>query len=505
MGFSLSLSILSAIARTVIRVRHFRRVYMDDLLLFASVGTYIISIAVVWQTLPNIFQEMNIIEGIEPVTAEFLKAEVWSIRINYAAGSLLWVSVYSVKFAFLGLFRRLIWSVRTWRIWWWCVFAFVAASGTVVVVTDPWICLDLGPTILQTCTLQIVGAKQWIYFKFSTVLDIASDVGVISIPVIMLRKVRMPLRKKIVIGCLLCLSAILILLATFRLAFAALPNGVIDDPWMWLWQFIEPALAIIVLSISAFRSLFTESNQEPRPNPAGGRIITFPSSDHRWLRCARPSAWAPSRLPSPWRKLRFTARSPRGADSPRSPWSRRAPWRQRDSLPQWDTKDSGPTESTGCSEPALPPPPAPTRVRDADWRSHPRSWWRVSLPPLPSLTIHGLGLTRPGSRHSGEDNEGNAFPTQRGRSPRSEKTGAARATKRSAYEESVEPKRDLEKGLPAVTEREVEEQRRRDWRMLGRPERARARQEALQILPADDDFCRCERSAAAWDEKREHT
>ena len=98
----LTLSILCALARTVIRVRRFRRIYADDIFLFVSLGTYILASGMFWHTMTHIFTEMNIIQGIEPVTGEWLKEEIWIIRMNYTIASMLWLSVYCIKFAFLG-------------------------------------------------------------------------------------------------------------------------------------------------------------------------------------------------------------------------------------------------------------------------------------------------------------------------------------------------------------------------------------------------------------------
>ena len=151
----LSFSILFAMTRTVIRVRRFRRVYPDDMLLCISLLTYIVAVGAFWENVTNVFEEMNIIQGIEPLTAQWLETQVWTIRLNYAGGSMLWVAVYCVKLSFLAIFRRLIWHARALKIWWFMVLVFVVLTGLISIGTDPMICPDLSSTILGIAMLSL--------------------------------------------------------------------------------------------------------------------------------------------------------------------------------------------------------------------------------------------------------------------------------------------------------------------------------------------------------------
>ena len=155
MGLCLSFSILFATTRTVIRVRRFRRLYPDDLLLLFSLTTFIVAVGVFWQNITNVFEQMDIIQGIKPLTVQFIQNQVSNIRLNYASGSMLWISVYCVKLAFLAIFRRLIWHDRALKMWWFIVLVFVILTGLVSVACDIYICPDLTATILRTYQLDI--------------------------------------------------------------------------------------------------------------------------------------------------------------------------------------------------------------------------------------------------------------------------------------------------------------------------------------------------------------
>ncbi|KAL8633179.1 hypothetical protein Q9189_001079, partial [Teloschistes chrysophthalmus] len=78
----------------------------------------------------------------------------------------------------------------------------------------------------------------------------------ISIPVALLWRVRIPLQRKLMLGGILSLSIFTMIVSIVRIAGADLPNGMVDSAWVNFWLQIEAAVAVIVVSISAYRSLF---------------------------------------------------------------------------------------------------------------------------------------------------------------------------------------------------------------------------------------------------------
>lgn len=77
---------------------------------------------------------------------------------------------------------------------------------------------------------------------------------VISIPLILLWKVKIKPQQKIFIGIFLCLSICMIIIAIVR-GSVFRRNNVNDPVWILFWHQIEGAVAIITVSITAFRSL----------------------------------------------------------------------------------------------------------------------------------------------------------------------------------------------------------------------------------------------------------
>ena len=85
---------------------------------------------------------------------------------------------------------------------------------------------------------------------------------VVSIPTYLLVNAKIQLRRKIALFCVLGLSIVMIVIAVIRVAFAHLPgsivakSGLTDTVWLFFWQDIEAAVAIIMVSLTAFRGIF---------------------------------------------------------------------------------------------------------------------------------------------------------------------------------------------------------------------------------------------------------
>ena len=174
--------------------------------------------------------------------------------------------------------------------------------------------------------------REGIYTKVTVCLDVFSDVLIISVPIALLWNVKISLRRKLELGGVLCLSLFMIAIAIVRVALAELPEGITDTTWLVFWQGIESCVAIITVSIVAFRSLLspqgskasktTPPHERETPNlnstygkysPAG----TTPSVTDTWVGSvayeelepakpvARPRQWLPAPVELPPIELPF--------------------------------------------------------------------------------------------------------------------------------------------------------------------------------------------------------
>lgn len=88
-------------------------------------------------------------------------------------------------------------------------------------------------------------------------LDILTDILIIAIPIRVLWKVKIVTRQKILLGGSLCLSICMIIAALIRFSGIGVGGNSIDITWGVFWQFIEGCIAVMMISLTAFRSLFT--------------------------------------------------------------------------------------------------------------------------------------------------------------------------------------------------------------------------------------------------------
>ena len=93
----------------------------------------------------------------------------------------------------------------------------------------------------------------------TTVLDILTDILVVSFPVALLWRVRITLRQKVGLAMSLCLSLAMVITAITRISGINLDGGAVDIVWLAFWQQQECSIAVIMVSVSAFRSFFVVS------------------------------------------------------------------------------------------------------------------------------------------------------------------------------------------------------------------------------------------------------
>ena len=109
-------------------------------------------------------------------------------------------------------------------------------------------------------------------------MDITTDLLVLSFPFILLWKVRINARQKMGLAFSLCLSGVMVIVAIVRIAGMRQVGGPVDIVWLAFWQQQECSIAVFMVSVSAFRSLFVQS---PAKTPAPRQTRESPSYRRR--------------------------------------------------------------------------------------------------------------------------------------------------------------------------------------------------------------------------------
>lgn len=199
---------------------------------------------------------------------------------------LMYTSLFFVKLSFLLFFYRLgpklIQNIK-WH--WWIVAIFTFAAYIATFATYPYKC-SFGS--LEQISSSYCTAEQNMAFlnmKVNTTLDVLTDLlsrhtltvesdcklthSVVTIPLNILRRSRIPRRQSLALGGVFSLVLVTITFAIVRATVTT--AGVqrqMDIPWVMVWSSAEANIAIVVVCIGSFRMLFVQNRKEER-SPVG--------------------------------------------------------------------------------------------------------------------------------------------------------------------------------------------------------------------------------------------
>lgn len=123
---------------------------------------------------------------------------------------------------------------------------------------------------------------------------------VMVIPIHLLWRVQIQLRQKLALGVSLCLSIMMIISAIVQISGIRAPSHAIDVTWELFWQIVEACIAVIMVSLTAFRSLFIAHGAAAlrynRGNPNPGVRHRFDSRNF-WRKRVSDDSEESQRLP----------------------------------------------------------------------------------------------------------------------------------------------------------------------------------------------------------------
>lgn len=95
---------------------------------------------------------------------------------------------------------------------------------------------------------------------------------VIAIPILLLWRVQIKLQQKLALGLSLCMSIIMTIIPIVRISGIYSSNNTFDTTWVVFWQLMEPCIAVIVVSLTALRTLLVahagSGTKPPRHKPS---------------------------------------------------------------------------------------------------------------------------------------------------------------------------------------------------------------------------------------------
>ncbi|KAL2046291.1 hypothetical protein N7G274_001738 [Stereocaulon virgatum] len=252
------LALVGATARTVIRFHTGQRRIVDDALFLFSCVCLVSATAIVNVGLSPLYQ----MEAAQPAqgsaqTPAIPLAEV-SLAISriqdytYPFGSLIWGCVFAVKFCYLYFFRLLIDRQRAMVLYWRTALAVTAIAFVFNTCGSFISCPRFGQKNLLCENSYYI--KRTLAVEATTIgLDIITDLMILVIPPMLMWNVKIRLRQKLGIGFFLSLSVFMIVIAIVRISRVHASDF---ETWAIFWQHFEGCIAVLMVSLTAFRTLF---------------------------------------------------------------------------------------------------------------------------------------------------------------------------------------------------------------------------------------------------------
>ncbi|MCJ1469806.1 hypothetical protein MMC07_008448 [Pseudocyphellaria aurata] len=251
-------SVLFVLARTTLRLRYQKRLFIDDAFLFFAEICLCASVGLLYAFADQLFfDEARALGWTVAVPPDYSEKRNRSQKLSDAFIILTFTSIFAVKFSFLFFFRILIRRMHKMVVYWWTVVAVTTVAWIVCVLENFVLCPyeyyeQKSTACGQTSSLSTILGL----YALVTILDIMTDILIIAIPVQVLWNVRIKRRQKIILGATLCLSIVMVLTAIIRISAFRIGNENIDVIWGNFWQIVESCLAVAVVCLLAFRSIF---------------------------------------------------------------------------------------------------------------------------------------------------------------------------------------------------------------------------------------------------------
>ncbi|KIW75663.1 hypothetical protein Z517_10405 [Fonsecaea pedrosoi CBS 271.37] len=238
------------LARALVRVRQPKRFQAEDVFLVLAYLFFLALTIMYIVVTPVMFRVTDASSGKIPVYPEILSDSLFMIKIFFANTMIFWFTLYSVKFAFLCLYRRLMTGIPMYMRLWWAAAGFCIVTLIGCVITDFTSCHSMHAWFTPgLCSEDRDVQAQIASLYFAYAVDVLSDLFIMFLPLRLIWKLQRPKSQKVGIGALFCVGLICIIFATIRVVQIGVKTEGHSTPsssWLALWAIVESAVTIIV-------------------------------------------------------------------------------------------------------------------------------------------------------------------------------------------------------------------------------------------------------------------
>ena len=252
-------------------------------------------------------------------TLEVLSAKHEFTALNFelelASNMLMWTTLYLVKATFLALTWNIFEISAGFRKAWWAVTVYTFLTFWPDVLSELWACGSpadyASPQACVSANVELEVQRTPIYFRFA--LHLSTECFILVLPIAEIRKMHMPLAKKISVAAVFALIVIDIIAGIVRSVvtmFAANGTSVTDIAYevATICSVIEPAIAVLVCSLPPYRALVFKfrfrknGDLEPQHN--------VPTIGARRWRLPKPFRLLSASIPSPFLSISILREQP---------------------------------------------------------------------------------------------------------------------------------------------------------------------------------------------------
>ncbi|KAF2675980.1 hypothetical protein K458DRAFT_380632, partial [Lentithecium fluviatile CBS 122367] len=265
----LGVSFLSLLGRVVIKYRTFAKLSWDDLLVVLAFAFTLATAVTMQLTSLYMYQLEYVRVGlIYPPPSTFMSDTGKYFKGTVAMAVFFPCTLWSVKFAFLLFFWKLVNKIRSLRWHWYAAFAFTILSFAGAFAATDWKCIASPVEIIfAECATRDSGVRMKFFMWFICAIDVFSDMLIMSIPIVMLWQIRLPMRKRLSLVALFSLVCVTMAIAFVRASQITTYKGQPDNSRTTLWTFVEQCISVIIVCLGSIRVLFTqEQHKANRPS-----------------------------------------------------------------------------------------------------------------------------------------------------------------------------------------------------------------------------------------------
>ncbi|ETN43879.1 uncharacterized protein HMPREF1541_11010 [Cyphellophora europaea CBS 101466] len=238
------------VGRAATRIWRPKRIMAEDYILLLAYLFFLSTTILYIVVTPTMYRVSDVVAGKIPPYAELADDSLFMIKIFFANSMMFWFTLWSVKFAFLALYYRLMTGIKRYMQLWWGVLAFSVLTLIGCIVSNFTSCHSMHawftPGLCST-PRDVRAQIASLYYAFAT--DVLTDLMVMFLPIGLIWNLQRPTLQKVGMGVLFGIGWICIAMAIIRVVQIGSKAGNASTPsssWLAFWAIIESAIAVII-------------------------------------------------------------------------------------------------------------------------------------------------------------------------------------------------------------------------------------------------------------------